>query len=250
MASRKKMSLIALLTIALLTLAIATPVISQTIVSSIKINKLHAIGEGILINKADLTDFSFVKIGIATVKVVADNETLMQVKGIMKIDNETYRLNVTNLSTSDITADIYYNTTYVGNMTLSSTLKYNRVVWVGDATINGEDFKVYILETGRNFVGEEIREKVKEYCEEHPVICQGIGPNYCDKLIDPSCREKIINWCLNNTDDTRCKALALNATLSAGTQLENITKEKIVSKFCGEHPVICSRPAVKSLLGR
>ena len=239
-----------LILIAVLILTLAIPAIGQTIVPSIKINRLHVIGEGLLISKTDLTDFSFLKMGIATVNVVAGNETLMQVRGVMKIDNETYRLNVTNLTSSYFSADVYYNTTNVGIITLSSTLKNNRVVWVGDASINGEDFKVYILEAERNFAGEEIREKVKEYCENHPAICKGIGPNYCDKLTDTSCKEKIVNWCLNNTDDTRCKALALNTTLSAGTQLANITRENVQSKFCESHPIICSRPAVRRVLGR
>lgn len=250
-----------LILIALLTLFIAIPVIGQTIVPSIKINKLHVIGEGLLINKADMTDFSFLKIGIATVDVVTGNETLEQVKGIMKIDNETYRLNVTNLTSSYFAADVYYNTTNVGSMTLSSTLKNNRVVWVGDASINSEDFKVYILEAERNFNAEEIKDKVKEYCNNHPVMCKGIGSNYCDKLTDLSCKEKIVNWCLNNTDDTRCKALALNTTLSEGEQqnqelqqqerqLENVTRESVQSKFCENHPIICSRPAVRKVLGR
>lgn len=236
------------------TLAIvATAQTSQ--ITPVSIDKLHIVGEGLMINKEEYRDFSFFRIGIATVKARIGNETVKVIRGVMNVEGQTYRLNVTLISNDSFAADIYYNQSLVGNMIMSSVMKGDKIAWVGDATINGKDLLVYILEFPRLFKPVEIREKVKEYCEENPGRCVGIGPNYCDNIQDHDCRVKIVRWCENHTDDTRCKALAIGIgkTLPStpeASQLQLTFMHRVQSKFCGDNPELCAQTLVARITKR
>jgi hypothetical protein len=221
----------------------------------VSIDKLHLVGEGLIIDPENLRDFSFFRIGIATVNARVDNETVKVIRGVMNIEGKIYRLTVTNVSTGSFTADIYYNKTLVGSMTAESVAKGDKIAWVADVTLNGTPLTAYILEFPRLFKPLEIKEKVKEYCEKEPAKCVGIGPNYCDKIDDHDCRVKIVRWCENHTDDTRCKALAIQigkvlpATPEAST-LQSTFQQKVQSKFCKDNPEACAQTIVERILKR
>jgi len=244
---------IAILACMLLVLTIATTVMAQPV--PVSVDRLHLVGEGLMINKDEFRDFSFFKIGIATVKARIGDETVKVTRGLMIVEGQVYTLNVTSISNDSFTADIYYNKGLVGSMSMSSVLKGDKITWVGDATIGDKFLLVYILEFPRLFKPLEIREKVKEYCDEDPARCVGIGPNYCDKLEDHDCRVKIIRWCESRIDDTRCKALAkeigksLPPTPEAST-LQQTFQHQVQSRFCEQNPAICAQPLVQRILRR
>jgi|GEM_PF-3524854 len=222
---------------------------------SVSIDKLHMVGVGLLIDKFDARDFSLFRIGIATVKARINNQTIKVIRGIMIVEGEIYRLNISIVTNDTFTADIYSNNTLIGNMIMSAVLKGDKIVWIGDAVINNKDLTVYILEFPRLFKPFEIREKVKEYCDEKPSECVGIGPNYCDKLEDHDCRVKIVRWCEKHLDDTRCKALAteigksLPVTPEAST-LQRMFQHQVQSRFCAQYPSLCAQTLMKRIAGR
>jgi hypothetical protein len=221
----------------------------------VSIDKLHLVGIGLLIDKFEPRDFSLFRIGIATVKARVGNETIKVTRGIMIVEDTIYKLNVSSVTNDTFVADIYANDTIVGTLAVSAVLKDGRIVWVGDATINNKDLTVYILEFPRLFRPLEVREKVKEYCDERPSECAGIGPNYCDKLEDHDCRVKIVRWCEHHLDDTRCKALAkeigksLPVTPEAST-LQQMFQHQVQSRFCTQYPSLCAQTLMKRLVAR
>ena len=241
--------------VVMLTALVVQSISSTAQTTSVPIDKLHLVGEGLMINKDEPRDFSFFRIGIATVKARVGNETVKVIRGIMNVEGIVYRLNVTSISNDTFTAEIYYNNSLVGSMTMSSVLKGDKITWVGDASIDGKDLTVYILEFPRLFKPLEIREKVKEYCDEKPSECRGIGPNYCDKLEDHDCRVKITRWCEEHLDDTRCKALAqeigksLPSTPEAST-LQQMFQYQVQSRFCTRYPEVCAQTLVQRISRR
>ena len=222
----------------------------------VKIKKIVIVGSGIAIDTENLDSFSFVRLIVGRVWVKVNNETLDVSRGIMFVDDTKYVLNITRTNDT-VEAKIYYNDTEVGELSTYSVLKGNRVVWVGDITIDSAKLKVYIIEHPRVFKPQEIKEKVKEFCERHPERCKGIGPNYCDKLEDKDCREKIVEWCKENIDDARCRALAqqVGKILPNYPELHQI-REKLqertqATRYCALHPDECiPKPIIERIRER
>jgi hypothetical protein len=248
MKMNKRVIIPAIILAAIVTAAVAQPI-------PVSIRKLHLIGEGLMINKDNFFDFSSFRIGVATVKARIDNETVNITRGIMLVEGEIYRLVVKEFTNDTFVADIYYNNSVVGSMSLNSVLKGDKIAWVGDASIGDKQLLVYILEFPRLFKPFEIREVVKEYCEKKPSECVGIGPNYCDKLEDHDCRVKIIRWCKEHIDDTRCKALAKEIgkafpATSEGLSLQQIFQQQAQKSFCNKHPEACTQTLITRIVRR
>jgi len=193
-----------------------------------KIYRIVIVGEGIAINPENLDEFSMIRTVVGRVYIRVLNKTLKVSRGLLLVDGEKYILkNITVTTDNGVTAEIYQNNSKVGTLEVYPVLKGRRVIWVGEISIDSKTLKVYIVEIPRMFKPVEIKEKVREYCEEHPAKCKGIGVTGCESLSDASCREKIIEWCEEHQDDARCRALALKAK----EILPNVPKEPKIEQF-------------------
>jgi len=229
--------------------------------TEIKIHKIVVIGEGIAINPDNLDEFSLIRTVVGRVYVRILNKTLKVSRGLLLVDGEKYILkNITVATDNGVTAEIYQNNSKVGSLEAYPVLKGRRVVWVGEISIDSKILKVYIVEIPRMFRAAEIKEKVKEYCEEHPAKCKGIELTGCESLNDTSCREKVIEWCKEHQDDVRCRVLALRAkeilpNVPKAPKLEQF-KERIrerleSSKYCIDNPESCAQiPIVQKIRER
>ncbi|OYT42622.1 MAG: hypothetical protein B6U78_00795 [Candidatus Aenigmarchaeota archaeon ex4484_224] len=223
------------------------------------ISKMAVLGNGIAINPNDLTDFKLVRAGIATVKLHFMGEERSITKGIIFLDQDRYVVNNIEFGNETIDAKLFVNGTEVGSLHLELTLKGNKGVWVGDISVNGETYKIYITDVKRKFQPSEVKEKISEFCKEHPAECvknaKGIASAYCEKNpTDPSCREKIANYCKDHPKDQRCVALQKVYCLkhfedqrcrefyseycekNKESMFCNAFKVRATQKFCKNHP--------------
>ncbi len=257
----KKMIVIALFSLIAIPLVQAQLGMLRNPPMKVKIHKIVIVGEGIAVNPDNLDEFSLIRTVVGRVYVIVLNKTLKVSRGLLFVDGEKYILkNITVSTDNSVVAEIYQNRSKVGSLKAYPVLKGKRVVWVGEMFIDSKILKIYIVETPRTFRPVEIKEKVKEYCEEHPSKCKGIGLTGCESLNDTSCREKIIEWCKEHQDDVRCRALALRAkeilpNVPKMPKLEEF-KERIrerlkTNKYCIDNPESCTQiPIVQKIRER
>ncbi|MBU5688617.1 MAG: hypothetical protein KQA41_00095 [Candidatus Aenigmarchaeota archaeon] len=217
------------------------------------ITKIGALGKGMAISTSDPLDFKIAKIGLVQVQVNFSGQILTKETGLLWLDDEKYQLRNASIQKSAVSADVYLNDSLVGSVNLALVQKNDTSIWVGKASINGKEYNLYILEGNRGFEKQEIKMKVRDFCDENDGNCtqiaKGIGNRFCEKVNDPSCREKIAefcqenpsdarcvavmkNYCANNTDDTRCRLM-----------LRDVCKQNPGDtrclNFCQDNPEAC-----------
>ncbi len=222
----------------IIVLMFCATVIAQPQLPKPKIKKLWILGSGLVISPSDPKVFKIAKFGLAKITVsLAGEETDLKV-GILRFDNETYKIKDITVGNDTANGTIYSNNTQVGTFELSSVIKNKLVVWVGTFTINDETWNAYFMEAPRKVKPIELAEHVSTFCKEHPEKCKryikGIGPEYCEKNPEePSCREKIKNWCKDHSTDTRCIALLRNY---CRFNMDDIRCREEFREYCSKHP--------------
>ncbi|MCS7134907.1 MAG: hypothetical protein NZ893_00505, partial [Candidatus Aenigmarchaeota archaeon] len=141
----------------------------------------------------------------------------------------------------------------VGTISLVLVEKNETSIWTGKLTLHGKEYSIYILEGKRQFQRNELKEKVREYCDERDENCvkiaKGIGNRFCEKVYDQSCREKISEFCEQNPDDPRCRAIAKNfcANNTEDIRCRDLLKEVCKTtpndprclEYCEQNPELC-----------
>ncbi len=167
------------------------------------ISKMFLIGNGVAISKSDPSDFRIVSIGLAKVKVSVSGESKELNAGVIRLDDEKYRLRDVSVENGTFTSNIYSNETKVGSITADSVIKVNREAWYGTISINGKEYNLYILNIPRHFKRADIANGIGNYCKENP------NDEKCKMVSTYSAKgsQKIAEYCENHPDDNRCKAL-------------------------------------------
>lgn len=151
------------------------------------------------------------RIGLVQVQVNVSGQIVTRDIGLLWLDDEKYQLKNTTIEKGVASADVYLNDSLVGSINLALVQKNNTSVWVGKLDINNKEYNVYILEGNRGFEKQELGMKIKGFCDENNSDCKqiakGIGNRFCEKVNDPSCREKIAEFCKENPNDQRCVAV-------------------------------------------
>ena len=172
------------------------------------IKTLNAVGKGIAISVTDPSDFTLLKIGIARVSVELLGETQEVSAGILILDNDKYRLRNINIGNGSATADVYSNSTDVGDINIASVQKGDTIVWFGTLTVNGKTYNVYILEAGRQIKPFELGENVADFCRANRghENCRERMAEFCQQNpTDARCRQIFLEFCKENPDDVRCR---------------------------------------------
>ncbi len=184
-----------------------------------KIDRLAVVGKGLAVLSGDPNSFKLVKVGVAGVNVVLEGEQASLLVGVMDLDGERLRIRNITLTNSSVSGNLYRNDTLVGSFNIASVDKGDETVWYGSMTLDGQSYNLYILSVHRAPKPLELRDKVADYCREHPR--------------DANCREKIHEFCENNPTDARCEAL-FRAFCLNNTNDERCRYE--FKKFCKENP--------------
>ncbi|MEM0473240.1 MAG: hypothetical protein QXF88_00785 [Candidatus Aenigmatarchaeota archaeon] len=218
-----------------------------------EITKIGVLGKGIAIADSNPTNFEIIKMGLVDVKIEYDNQTITRQAGILWVGQTKYLLKNSVIENGSVSSEIYLNETKVGSISLVMVEKDGTDIWTGEMQIDGKEYNVYIMEGKRNFEKNEIKQRFQEFCQGNSTNCtqmaKGIGNRFCDKVDDPSCREKIAefceqnptdqrciaitkNFCLNNTDDARCRQVMKRNCM-------NNTNSEECMNFCQLYPETC-----------
>jgi hypothetical protein len=170
-----------------------------------------AFGSGIAVSQADPMDFELIKVGIAGVKFnLGENESIVKV-GILYFGETKYRLRNVVIGNGTASADIYLNETLAGSVSLDSYVKGDREVWAGTLTLDGKGYNAYVIQIPGDLRPVEKAERIHEYCRNNPDRCRAVmravGQIVCDPVTDGNCRNRIRDFCEQNPEDSRCKAL-------------------------------------------
>ncbi len=172
------------------------------------IKTLHAVGKGLAISASDPGDFRLLKIGIARVNVhVLDEDTEVTV-GILKLDEQKYKLKNIDIGNGSITADVFDNNTDVGDLSIASVQKGDTTIWFGTLSISGKNFNVFILEAFRNIKPAELGANVADFCRANRGHrnCRERMEDFCEQNpTDARCKEIFLEFCKSNPDDVRCR---------------------------------------------
>jgi len=181
----------------------------------VKIRSLFLVGKGVAVSPLDPLDFKLAEIGIA--KVTGNNITIKV--GILKLDDEKYRIRNVTREEGKIFGYIYLNKTKIGEFELNAVIKKYTEVWAGTLNLNGKNYYLYILQGVRKIKPVELKEKIAEYCK--------VNKN------DPNCRARISEFCKNNPSDSRCRAIFRNYCINNS---EDMRCREYIIEYCKENP--------------
>jgi len=268
-------------------LVLAIPVIAedlgaQTTSATPTIESIGFLGKGIASLPSDPTNFMIVKAGVGRVKVVVnDTETKVQI-GILFLDDKKYRIKDLVIDNGSATGNLYLNDTQVGSVSVKSIIKGDTEVWAGTLTLDGITYNLHILQAQRAIKNNELKEKIRGYCNETGNCSAGIEA-YCqnnptdtrclalfkafcirkNNMDDSRCRDFMVGWCKDNPEVTDCRLFAVERSTKYCAENPNTpTCNAIVKKLadfcstdpgnekcketCKEHPEAC-KSVVKNL---
>ncbi len=198
------------------------PVFAQTpeLISArtVKVNALAILGKGIAASPDDPLDFMIAKFGVGRVEYTSSGE--VTTIGVLKLDEDRYRLKEVVVEEGKATGKIYTNSSEVGSFSLSSVMKGDTEVWAGTMELNEKTYNMYIIEGVRPIRASELKEKVVEYC------------NSSD---DANCADRLGNYCENNPDDERCRAL-FRAYCMKDDNMEDTRCREAFRNWCEDNP--------------
>jgi hypothetical protein len=237
-----------LLYVFLLGILIVSPIIAQEgSTSRTRLKVIGLLGKGIAVSPDDPLDFKMVQAGVARAIVATDAEEKEFNVGLFVMDNVKYRLKNVVIEEGKITADIHSVTDNtvsddpVGSLELTSFVNEDMrmEVWAGKLDLEG-NFNLYMVEAPRPLKALELRDRVKEYCEENPEDqrCQRTRDEYCkNNPDDERCQELFRDYCEDNMEDARCR-YALNKYCNENPDNERCQRFVVrrVKKFCEENP--------------
>lgn len=206
-----------------------------------EIEMLGFLGKGIASLPSDPANFMIIKVGVGRVKVISDgNETKVTI-GILFADDKKYRIKDLVIDNGSVTGNLYLNDTQVGSISVKSIMKGDTEVWAGTLTLDGTTYNLHILQAHREIKNNEMKEKIKEYCNDSgdgncssgiEAYCQNNPTNtrcmalfkaFCirkNNMDDSRCRDFMAGWCNNTPENTDCRLLAVERS----------------TKYCAENP--------------
>ena len=228
------------------------------------IRTLVVLGKGIAISSDDPTDFEIVKGGIARVKTVLYGEETELAIGVLWVGDTRYKVKDLTITNETVEGNLYSNNTQVGSLSLTLYVKQKEEVWVGVLTVNDKDYNVYILQVPRKIKPLELAVQVTDYCRMNPGKCRAVakavGKEVCEKINTTSCREKIKEFCKDHPTDPRCKAVFISycALHPYDTRCREELKNYCVNnptatecaEFCKKYPLACGRLMKKAAVER
>lgn len=254
-------SVAALLVLAMPSLALAEDddLGGQTTSITPVIDTLGFLGKGIASLPSDPTNFKIVKVGVATMKVTVNETETKVTVGILFLDDEKFRIRNVVIGNGSATGDLYRNDTQAGSISVKSIIKGDTEVWAGTLTVDGTLYNVHILQAPRLIKKAEIKEKIRDYCEEAGNCSAGIE-SYCENnptdtrclalfkafclrrnnMDDSRCRDFMKGWCKDNPEVTDCRLFAIERSTKYCAENPNTpTCNAIVKKlvdFCSTDP--------------
>lgn len=203
----------------LVLMVMAIPAVARTAAAqsseSYRISSYTILGKGIASNPDEPMDFRIVKFGIA--KLVGDDET--EYAGILKVDEEKFRLKDIEMEDVYIEGDIFENDSDEGFFDLTSVMKGDTEVWAGEMIFKGTRYNLHVIQGNRPIKAGELQEKVSDYCQDND---------------DANCRDRVQDYCKNNPDDSRCKAL-FRAYCIRGN-MDDMSCRQAFGEWCEENP--------------
>lgn len=224
-------------------LVLAVPALAQEglggqAISTPSIESFGVLGKGIASVPSDPTNFKIIRVGVAKVKVVTNGTESVVPIGILFLDDQKYRIKDVVIDNGSITGNIYLNDMQAGSMSLKSVMKGDTEVWAGTITVDGTTYNAYIMEGSRPIKNQELKEKIKEYCNETG-NCSSAIESYCqnnptdtrclalfkafcirkNNMDDSRCRDFMQSWCKDNPEGQDCRLLAVERS----------------TKYCAEH---------------
>lgn len=184
---------------------------------SVSVRAYVILGKGIAASPSDPMDFMIVKFGLGKIRYAINNTETMV--GVLKLDEESYRLRGVVVEDGKATGMIYRNNTEVGSFEVSSVMKGDIEIWAGTMTL-GSTYNLYVIEGVRPIKAGELRERVVEYCS---------------TVEDANCRERLGNYCENNPEDARCRALFRAYCLRDNNMDDTRCREEF-RNWCRENP--------------
>lgn len=192
---------------------------AQPAASEVKIRALVVLGKGIAASTDNPMDFLIAKLGIGKVIYnltgTQENKTI----GILKLDDELYRLRDVVVEEGHAAGKIYKNSSEVGSFDISSVMKGDTEVWTGTLSMN-KTYNMYLIEGARPTRASELKERVVEYC---------------NKTEDDNCRERLGRYCEDYPDDSRCKAIFRAYCLKADNMDDTRCRQEF-SEWCQKNP--------------
>jgi len=218
-----------------------------SVVRPIRIINLH--GNGITISTEDPFDFMHAKAIIGGVRVLKNNNCVVtdsasaeansdcfETKrlGILKLDNRVYRLRNVEVSHDQISADIYdaklvtssaedAASNHVGSISVKRYEKPGRDIWAGEMKLEGKEYNAYFLGVKRTFTLSEAKDKISNYCRQHPDAAACSNLNFCKNNPNHErCNPIKEKYCVNNAGDERCRNV-----------LKEVCEKRPNTAFCG-----------------
>lgn len=207
-----------------------------------EITKLGILGKGIAVSQNDPSVFKIIKVGLAKVKVTINNESAEITTGVLNLDNDLYKIKNIVIANDSASGDVYKNDTKIGAFSVISVLKNGETVWYGTLTIDSTTYNVYVMSVPRPIKPTELKDKVSDYCKEHPKTteCLGVAKigDFCQNNPDDRrCQAVFRNYCERNMDDERCR----NALREFCKENQNNLgcqkfEYRSMKKFCEQNP--------------
>ncbi len=206
------------LAIPLIVLSIMVVVVAaqSSLTASPKVTAYVILGKGIAANPDDTMDFMIAKFGIGKVSY----STAEEVIGVLKLDEELYRLRAVVIEEGHATGSIYRNSSEAGSFDVYSVMKGDTEVWAGKMLLYEKTYNLYVIEGVRPVKASELRARVVEYCTNNE---------------DANCRDRLQNYCENNPDDSRCRALFRAWCLRADNMDDTRCRYEF-RNWCNENP--------------
>ncbi len=223
----------------------------QTTSATPVIDTLGFLGKGIASLPSDPTNFKIVKVGVAKMTVVINNTETKVTVGILFLDDEKFKVRNVVIGNGSATGDIYRNDTQAGSISVKSIIKGDTEVWAGTLTLDGTLYNVHILQAQRAIKKAELKEKIRDYCNETG-NCSGAIESFCESnptdtrclalfkafcirknnMDDSRCRDFMVGWCKGAPEDTNCRLYAIEQS----------------AKYCSEHPKTATCMAIQKKL--
>ncbi len=213
------------------------------------IRTLFFSGTGIASSPVDALDFYTVK--VAGGKVVLSDGNIIG-RGTLVLDDQKFRLvdlviegdharaKIFSVNADNSTSDL----SEVGNLDLTKVAKPSVDVWAGKMVFKEKNYNFYLINHKREFKAEEVAEKARNYCRDHPYDekCKSVAGYLC-KENNEECRLKVYKYCQDHKDDARCKELTLR--YCAGN-LKDARCRELNESYCNENPdsSYCNHEAV------
>lgn len=192
--------------------------------AQVSLDLLVLTGKGVAVSATDRTDAHAVKVGVGRVFVATASGRVAAKAGVLFFDGSRYRLaNVTVSNESVVAADVQADGTSLGSLTATAKARGEQELWVGQLSLNGTSYDLYIVSAARGFRSDELRDLRERACAE--------GENASN------CTPSKKAFCADNEDDDDCERVLAKYWIKHS---EDIRGRKALAAWCEAHPTECT----------